>query len=153
MTDMKSLLETCTTIELVDWPRAELPAALDLAGYVVVGHEPDGYKRYQVTEAALPDGGPSRTFPLKAGGFLLSQPIAGLPAGIDIVSTFRPAEEQVEIVRDAIAAGARAFWVEPGEGTSPEAREIALGAGLAFFDGESIQEAVERLGVVAARKE
>ena len=146
MTDTDALLRAASTIELVDWPHQSVPAALDLAGYLVVGHEPDSIKRYRVEEAEATGDG-CRSFPLDDGRFLVSRNIPSLPETIDVVCTYRPAEEQPEIARDAIANGAKVLWVEPGEASSDEARELALAAGLAFVDGESIAAAVQRLGI------
>jgi predicted CoA-binding protein len=85
---------------------------------------------------------------LDDGTVLVSRPIDALPAGVGIVCTLRPPEQQAEIARAAIALGARVLWIEPGEGTSEEARDIAVAAGLQFVEGESIAAAVTRLGIV-----
>ena len=146
MSDIDELLRSASTIELVDWPHQSVPAALDRAGYDVVGHEPDSIKRYRVEDAEATGEG-CRSFPLDDGTFLVSRSIPSLPDTVDVVCTYRPAEEQPEIARDAIANGAKAFWVEPGETVSDEARQLTLAAGLAFVDGESIAAAVQRLGI------
>jgi predicted CoA-binding protein len=145
MPDVRELLETASTIELVDWPNQEVPATLDRAGYDVVGHEPDSLKRYTV-EAAPPNDA-TNTFPLADGGVLVCRNIDALPPTVDVVCTHRPPEEQAEIARDAIANGAKAFWVEPPEATAPDARRLVEEAGLVFVDGESIAAAVRRLGI------
>ena len=142
MEQLRALLESATTIELIDWPHQDVPATLIRAGYSVIGHEPDGYKTYLVVEQE-PAG---RVFPV-AGGYLTSTPLDALPDAIDIVNTFRPADEQPEIARGAIAVGARALWIQPGESTSEEARGIAEGAGLTFIDGVDIAGAVRDLDI------
>ena len=146
MSDSDDELRAASTIELVDWPHQSVPAALDRAGFLVVGHEPDSIKRYRVEDAEASGDG-CRSFPLDDGGFLVSRDIPGLPESIDVVCTYRPADEQPAIARDAIANGAKLLWIEPGESSSDEARDLALQSGVAFVDGESIAAAVERLGI------
>ena len=145
MEHLRALLESATTIELVDWPHQDVPATLIRAGYAVVGHEPDGYKTYVIVEQE-PDG---RLFPV-TGGYLTSSPLDALPDAVDIVNTFRPADEQPEIARGAIAAGARALWIQQGESTSAEARGIVEAAGLIFIDGVDIAVAVRDLDIHVA---
>jgi hypothetical protein len=133
---------TVKTIELVDWPHQSVPAALHRAGFDVVGHEPDSLKRYDVVEA---DEGDGDFLPLEGGGFLRSRDIDALPSPVDVVCTHRPPEEQVGIARDAIASGARIFWVEPPAATSVEAKRLGEDAGLTFVDGVSIADDIARL--------
>ena len=142
MEHLRAALEGATTIELIDWPHQDVPATLLRAGYVVVGHEPDGYKTYLIVEDE-PEG---RVFPV-AGGYLTSTPLDALPGTIDIVNTYRPADEQPDIARGAIAVGARVLWIQPGEATSEEARTIAERAGLTFVEGVDIAAAVRELGI------
>lgn len=146
MDQLEQLLRDAKTIELVDWPGADVPATLHRAGYLVVGHEPDGFKRYHVAAEA----GGSRSFALADGAFLISDAIPALPEKVDIVGTYRPPEEQLEIARDAARIGARVFWIEPGEGTSDEARAFATQAGMQFVEGEGIADAVRRLGIAVS---
>jgi hypothetical protein len=145
---LRSLLETATTIELVDWPHQDVPATLIRAGYDVVGHEPDGFRRYEIVD----EQPPGRLFPLTDGGYLGSEKLAALPTGIDIVNTYRPAEEQPGIARGAVETCARAFWVQPGEDSSDEARSITQAAGLVFVDGVDIAQAVRELDVHVASR-
>jgi hypothetical protein len=144
MTDLRALLEGAKTIELVDWPHPDVPATLDRAGYLVVGHEPDGYKHYEVVVDPA-DAAAGRSFPLDDGAYLVCRPLGVLPDRIDIVNTFRPAEEQPDIVREALKIGARVIWLEPGQATSAEARKIAEDAGATFIDGVGIAETVRGL--------
>lgn len=142
-TELRALLSRVRTILLVDWPTQESPAALLRAGYAVFGHEPDGLREHAIS----PDEG---RFALEGGGFLADRAVDDVPS-VDLVCTFRPPEEQPEIVADAIARGASVFWVEPGEGTSPEARDAAAAAGVAFVDDVSLWRTVLELGVSAPR--
>lgn len=143
MEHLRGLLERADTIELIDWPHQDIPATLIRAGYLVVGHEPVGYLRYLIV-ADEPGG---RVFPLTGGGYLANEPIDALPDHVDIVNTFRPAEEQVDIARGAIEIGAQAVWIQPGETVSTEVRAIVEGAGLAYIEGIDIAEAVRALGI------
>ena len=118
MANVRELLETASIIELVDWPNQEVPATLFRAGYSVVGHEPRGFQSYVVAPSPAEDTS-TRSFPLVDGAHLVSYRIDALPGGIDIVSTFRPAEEQPDIARGAILLGARALWVQPGQKKLP----------------------------------
>ncbi len=143
MDEIDQVLRNSRTVALYDWPGAEMPAALHRAGYLVVGHEPDGPKHYHVSSAA--DGPDS--FRLADGNFLLSTNLDRLPGSVDIVGTYRPPDEQPEIARDAAKLGAKCFWIEPGEGSSEAARALATEAGMLFVDGEGLAAAVQRLDI------
>ncbi len=145
MTELQSLLEDATTIELVDWPHQEVPAALFRAGYNVLGHEPDGYKIYEIVHQSPVDPGEGRTFPLADGALLISRPLDVMPETVDIVSVFRPPEEQADLLRQAIEAGARAFWIHPGVETAPDLAALVEAAGMLFVDAVSIDDAVRDL--------
>ena len=116
-----------------------------------VGHEPSGYKSHRVAPAGTAAGPGERAFPLEDGSVMIASPLQGPPPDrIDILSTYRPAEGQLEILEDALKRGARAFWVEPGESVSDAARERAKAAGIAFIEDVSIADTVTALGVRAA---
>ena len=148
MDDIERVLREARTIALYDWPGPEFPATLHRAGYLVVGHEPDGAKHYHVSSA--PDAS-QRPMALGSGEHLLSEPIDQLPETVDILATYRPPEEQLDIARDAVKLGAECYWIEPGEGTSAEAREFARANGMLLVEGESLAAAVTRLGVRVQR--
>ena len=59
--------------------------------------------------------------------------LAEVPSPIDVVEVFRPSPEAPEIARQAVAAGARALWLQLGI-ESTEAREIAESAGLDYVE-------------------
>jgi predicted CoA-binding protein len=62
---------------------------------------------------------------------------------------FRPAEDAVEVVREAIKIGAPAVWLQLGI-TSPEAKRIAQEAGIDYVEDRCV--AVERaVGGLSAR--
>jgi len=149
MEHLRTLLESATTVEFIDWPHQDVPGSLIRAGYSVVGHEPDGYRTYVIDDRE-PDG---RVFPLAGSGYLVSQLRDALPERVDIVNTFRPAEEQADIARGAIEIGAKALWIQPGESVSADARDIAESAGLGYVEGVDIAEAVRTLGISKSASE
>jgi predicted CoA-binding protein len=55
--------------------------------------------------------------------------LAEIDDSVDVVEVFRPAQEAVEIARQAIAIGAKVLWLQLGV-VSEEARQIAEPAGL-----------------------
>jgi len=59
--------------------------------------------------------------------------LAEIEGPIDLVDVFRRAEFCPEVGREAVAAGAGALWLQQGI-VSPEAREIAEGAGLDYVE-------------------
>jgi uncharacterized protein len=61
-----------------------------------------------------------------------------VPEPIDIVDVFRRPEYTPDVARDAVAAGARALWLQLGI-TSDEARAIAQGAGLAYVENRCLK--------------
>jgi predicted CoA-binding protein len=67
--------------------------------------------------------------------------VAEIPFPVDLVNVFRPAADAPAVVRDAIAAGAPAVWLQL-DIVSPEARRLATEAGLDYVENRCI--AVER---------
>jgi uncharacterized protein len=67
--------------------------------------------------------------------------LADIPHPVDLVDVFRPADDAVEVVRQAVAIGAPAVWLQLGI-VSPEARRIAEEAGIDYVEGRCL--AVER---------
>jgi uncharacterized protein len=57
---------------------------------------------------------------------------------IDLVDVFRRAEATPEVARDAVAAGAKALWLQMGI-VSAEARSIAEAAGLDYVEDACTQ--------------
>jgi predicted CoA-binding protein len=68
--------------------------------------------------------------------------LGSVPEPIDTVQVFRPAAEAPEIARGAVAAGAKALWLQEGI-KSDEARQIAEAAGLDYVEDKC-------MGVIAA---
>jgi predicted CoA-binding protein len=67
--------------------------------------------------------------------------VAEIPFPVDLVNVFRPAADAPDVVRDAIAAGAPAVWLQL-DIVSDEARKLATEAGLDYVEDRCI--AVER---------
>ena len=67
--------------------------------------------------------------------------LADLGEPVDLVDIFRPAADAVDIVRQAVAIGAPAVWLQSGI-VSAEARAIATDAGLDYVEDRCL--AVER---------
>ena len=57
--------------------------------------------------------------------------VASIPEKVDVVDVFRRAEFCADVVRDAIAAGAKGVWLQTGI-ISDEARQLAAEAGIDF---------------------
>jgi predicted CoA-binding protein len=67
-----------------------------------------------------------------------------VPEPIDMVDVFRRPEHTPEVARDAVAAGAKALWLQLGI-ASPEARAIAEEAGLAYVEDRCLKVEHSRL--------
>lgn len=67
--------------------------------------------------------------------------VAEVPEPLGLVDIFRPSQDAAEIVRQAIAAGATAVWLQLGI-VSAEARALAEQAGIAYVENRCL--AVER---------
>jgi predicted CoA-binding protein len=67
-----------------------------------------------------------------------------VPEPIDIVDVFRRPEHTPPVARDAVAAGARALWLQLGI-ASAESRSIAEDAGLAYVEDRCLKVEHARL--------
>ena len=67
--------------------------------------------------------------------------LADIPEPIEVVNVFRPSAEAADVTRQAVEIGAKAVWLQLGI-VSPEARQIATGAGLLYVEDRCL--AVER---------
>jgi predicted CoA-binding protein len=59
--------------------------------------------------------------------------LADIPHPVDLVDVFRPAADAVDVVRQAVAIGAPAVWLQLGI-VSAEARRIAEEAGVDYVE-------------------
>jgi uncharacterized protein len=64
--------------------------------------------------------------------------LASLPEPVDLVDVFRRPEYTPAVAREAVAAGARALWLQLGI-YSAEARAIASDGGLAYVEGRCLK--------------
>ena len=71
-------------------------------------------------------------------GIPMVESLDQVPEPIDVVDVFRRPEHTPPVARDAVAAGARALWLQLGI-TSPEARAIAEAAGLAYVEDRCLK--------------
>jgi predicted CoA-binding protein len=67
--------------------------------------------------------------------------LADVPEPVGLVDIFRPSADAADVVRQAIAAGATAVWLQLGI-VSAEARALAEAAGIAYVENRCL--AVER---------
>jgi predicted CoA-binding protein len=76
--------------------------------------------------------------------------LAEVPESIDLVDVFRPAEEAADVVRQAIAIGAKAVWLQQ-DIVSAEGRHLAEEAGIDYVEDQctAVVRAVNRLTKLA----
>lgn len=118
MSDPRSILEAAKTIAVVGISSNENKAAFG----VPAGLQSSGFRIIPVNPKA------DEILGEKAYGRL-----EDVPDPIDIVEVFRPAEEAPDVVRQAIAVGARAVWLQKGI-VSAEARALAEEAGIGYVE-------------------
>lgn len=76
--------------------------------------------------------------------------VSAIPGGVDLVDVFRSPEHVPPVVEDAIAAGAKAVWLQLGVGNG-EAEARAAGAGLAVVTERCIMVVHRALFSAGAR--
>lgn len=69
-----------------------------------------------------------------------------VPEPIDLVNVFRPAAEAPGIAREAASLGVATLWLQQGI-VSPEARQIAEQAGMAFVENTCAGATAARAGL------
>jgi uncharacterized protein len=70
--------------------------------------------------------------------------LADIPEPVDVVEVFRRPEHTPDVVRDAIAIGANAVWLQQGI-INDEAKQLAEDAGLRFVQDECMGPQHRRL--------
>jgi predicted CoA-binding protein len=65
---------------------------------------------------------------------------------VDLVNVFRPSAQAAAVVKDAVAIGAKAVWLQQGI-VSAQGRQIAVDAGIDFVEDlcMAVIRAIERL--------
>ncbi|MBX7269277.1 CoA-binding protein [Micromonospora sp. Llam7] len=63
--------------------------------------------------------------------------LADIPHPVDLVDVFRPAEDAVEVARQAVAIGAPAVWLQLGI-VSPQARQLVQEAGVDYVENRCL---------------
>ncbi|MER7008383.1 CoA-binding protein [Dactylosporangium sp. NPDC000555] len=63
--------------------------------------------------------------------------LADVPFPVDLVNVFRPSADATQVVKEALAIGAPAVWLQDGI-YSPEGRVLAEAAGVDFVENSCI---------------
>ena len=128
-------------------PTSELTRRIleDFSTITVVGLSSDPVKSAHSVPAAMQAYG-WRVIPVNPHadellGEKVYRRLADIPGGVEFVNVFRPPEQTPDVARQAVAAGAKALWLQL-DIASAEAREIAESAGLLYVEDRCI--AVER---------
>ena len=131
MTNPKDVLEKYGVIAVVGASRSpvkeanRIPRQMQEAGYRVIPVNPVADELF---------------------GEKVYRTLAEIPEPIEIVDVFRPAREAPDVVREAIAACAKAVWLQLGI-SSPEARRLAQEAGLDYVENRCIAVEMVRYGL------
>ena len=117
---------------------------------VVVGVSADPTKSAHSVPAAMQAYG-WRVVPVNPrGGTLLGVPayptLADVPEPVEFVNVFRRPHLCADVARDAVAAGAKAIWLQAGI-TSAEARRIAEDAGMTYVEDRCVMVEHRRHGI------
>src|SRR5690349_7899118 len=123
-------------------PRQILEDAKTIA---VVGASRDPYKTAHSVPAQMRRHGwriiPVNPYADEIFGERAYRTLADIPEPVDLVNVFRPSADATDVVRQAIAVGAPAVWLQL-DIVSPEGRRMAEAAGIDYVEDRCI--AVER---------
>jgi predicted CoA-binding protein len=75
--------------------------------------------------------------------------LADIPEPVDLVNVFRPSADATEVVREAVAIGVPAIWLQEGI-VSPVGRKLAEEAGIDYVEDYCV--AVERATANLSRR-
>ena len=145
MAKYHQILQSSSSVLLVDWISTKVPRSLLDAGFRVYGSSPGGYSRAELLPEA-PQNEHLSVFPPEdqQSGFLVFRRLAAAPTDVDIVYVYRPAAELKKIISTVVnSVGATTLWLQPPV-TSDEARDLAEQQGIAFVEGVDIVDAVKR---------
>ncbi len=135
--------------------RADTDAVVEqiLRGYhtiTVVGASADPAKAANAVPAHMQEHGwrilPVNPHADEIVGEKVYRSLADVPEQVGLVDVFRPSADCAEVARAAVAAGATALWLQLGI-TSPEARRIAIDAGLAYVEDRCLIIEQRRTGI------
>lgn len=116
----------------------------------VVGASADPTKPANSVPRSLKEAG-YRIIPVNPkGGEILGEQVyerlADIPEPVDVVDVFRPPREAPEVARQAVAIGAKTFWLQLGL-VSAEARKIAEEGGLDYIEDACMAIEIHKYGI------
>jgi uncharacterized protein len=113
----------------------------EFSSIAVVGFSRDPSKSAHSIPRAMQAAGyrvlPVNPFVSELLGQRAYKSLRDIPEPLELVLVFRPSEEAAEVARQAVAAGAKALWLQLGI-TSEEARRLAEQAGLMYVEDRCI---------------
>jgi predicted CoA-binding protein len=121
----------------------------------VVGASRDPAKSAHSIPAMLQRAGyriiPVNPFADELFGEVVHRSLATIDERIDLVDVFRPSDEAATVVKDAIAAGARAVWLQQ-DIVSANAAALAADAGIDFVEDRCLGVEVRLRGAKPAAR-
>lgn len=132
MTDTKRVLRRSKVIAVVGISRyrhkeaGRVPIQMQMAGYRIIPVNPHA-------DVLL--------------GEKVYRSLQDIPEPVDLVNVFRPSAETPDVVRQAVAIGAKGVWLQLGI-SSDEARRIAEEAGLDYVENRCIAVEMVRHGLI-----
>lgn len=147
-TDPGEILKMAKAILLVDWLNPGVPAALLHAGLTVFSYSPGRYSMAELFADRPSNVENKDIFVLDnkdVKEYLVFWKQDSNPGSVDIVNTYRPAEELAGIIYNhVLPLSAKALWLQPPV-TSPWAQSYAVEHNLAFVEGMDIAEIARSL--------
>ena len=119
MRTIPEILERAKTVAVVGWSEKPERPSHWIAEYL----QKAGYQVTRVNPSLAARGVPGV--------------VAAIPRGVDVVDVFRAPEHVPAVVTEAIAAGAKVVWMQPGA-ENEEAAATARAAGLTAIVGPCI---------------